>query len=606
MSLLEELEERPLCGDGAMGTLLMERGVSADHCFEALCLSRPELILGIHEDYLAAGARLIETNTFGASAVRLAHHGLEDRVSEINWQAAQLARQAARKSGAFVAGSVGPLGISAADADAQGINRAQCFRQQLGALLDGGVDVVYFETFQSLEELLLALEVKQSLHHCPAICSIAANENGRLPAGLGVADSFARLLTSDAEVIGLNCINGPRAALRLVERFIPAEPPLAVFPNAGRPFYHEGRYVYETSPEYFAEAGVAMAELGARIIGGCCGTTPAHIAALAKALAGRKSIPVTVRVTEKAPSAEASPEDLPPTLLDRIAQGRRVIVTELDPPKTLLIEKYLAAADELAAAGSDAITLADNSLAILRVSNLAIGALLQRRGITPLLHLSCRDRNRLGLQSELLGMSILGIRHVLPLTGDPAKVGDHPGAKSVYDVSSIELIEIIQRLNGGFTESGTDVKKRPGFVVGCTFNPNARNLDAQVSRLQRKIAAGAQYVMTQPVFDVALVEETFRRTQSSGVPVLIGVWPLLNGRQARFLHNEVPGIRIPEAVLSRMEGKEGPEGRREGIAIAKEVARAVIDRFPGIYLITPFLAYETTAELAAFVRSHNH
>jgi homocysteine S-methyltransferase len=291
-----------------------------------------------------------------------------------------------------------------------------------------------------------------------------------------------------------------------------------------------------------------------------------------------------------------------PSILDRIAEGKTVIVTELDPPKTLVLDRYYEAAKALTDAGSDVITLADNSLAILRVSNLAIGAELKHRGITPLLHISCRDRNVLGLQSDLMGMAALGIRHVLPLTGDPAKVGDHPGAKSVYDMTSIQLIETIRRLNEGFTQSGTDIRRLPGFVTGCTFNPNAKNLDAQVARLERKVAAGAQYVMTQPVFDTALVDETARRTKHLGVPILIGVWPLLNGRQARFLHNEVPGIVIPDNVLDRMRDLEGGEGRAAGVAIGREIAAAALDHFPGVYLITPFQVYETTVELAAFVR----
>lgn len=601
MSLLEEFDKRPICGDGAMGTLLLERGVPFEQCFEELCVSRPEIVQRVHEDYLDAGAQIIETNSFGANAVRLARYGFEHRVNEINWQAASLAKKAAQGRKAYVAGSVGPLGITADEAREQGIDREECFRTQIGALLDGGVNLIFFETFQDLDELLLALNIKQALHHCPAICSLAPNENGRLPNGMGLGEAFSVLAANDAEIAGLNCVNGPHAASRLLER-VGRKLPIAVFPNAGRPRYHEGRYVYETTPEYFAEVGAEMVAKGANIVGGCCGTTPAHIAALSKALAELKPATVTIAITEKPPVQPAYVER-EPSLLDRLAEGKTVIMTELDPPKTLLLDKYFEAAEALAAAGSDTITLADNSLAILRVSNLAVGAMLKQRGITPLLHLSCRDRNLIGLQSDLMGMEAMGIRHVLPLTGDPAKGGDHPGASSVYDVNSIKLIEIIRRLNEGFTQSGTDLKKSPEFVIGCTFNPNAKNLDAQVSRLERKVAAGAQYAMTQPIFDIALVEETHRRTKHLGIPMFIGVWPLLNGRQAKFLHNEVPGITIPEEVLTRMADAEGPAGRKLGVEIAKEVTRAVLDTYPGIYLITPFLAYETTVELAQFVRS---
>jgi homocysteine S-methyltransferase len=304
--------------------------------------------------------------------------------------------------------------------------------------------------------------------------------------------------------------------------------------------------------------------------------------------------------TGEEPAPPVGPKET--SILDLIAAGKTVVVTELDPPKTLPLEKFFAAAEALSRAGNDAITLADNSLAILRVSNLAVAALLKQRDITPLLHLSCRDSNVIGLQSQLLGMAAMGMRHVLALTGDPAKGGDHPEATSVYDVNSVGLLEIIRRLNEGYTQAGTDLQSRPDLVAGCTFNPNARNLDTQVQRLERKIRAGARYVMTQPVFETRLVEETARRTAHLGVPVFVGVWPLLNGRQAVFLHNEVPGISIPEPIMSRMSGLESLEGRKEGVSIAKEVTKAVLDCFPGVYFMTPFLAYQTTEELTAFVR----
>jgi homocysteine S-methyltransferase len=289
--------------------------------------------------------------------------------------------------------------------------------------------------------------------------------------------------------------------------------------------------------------------------------------------------------------------------LDKLAEGKTVIVTELDTPKTLDLDAYYKGARALTDAGSDAITLADNSLAILRVSNLAVGAALQQRGITPLLHIACRDKNLLGLQSELLGLAALGIDHILPLTGDPAKVGDHPGATSVYDVTSIELLKIVQQMNQGVNANGKSIKHSTRFCAGCTFNPNARNLDAQLSRLERKLSAGATYVLTQPVFDAARMRLLAERTAPFGVPIFPGIWPLLNGRQADFLHNEVPGILIPEEVRERMRGAEGPEGQALGIQIAKEMCEEALQHFRSIYLITPFLRYETTVELAQFIRS---
>lgn len=602
MDFLDELEHSILPGDGAIGTQLMAANVPIERCFEELCVSQPELIARVHADYIAAGARVVETNSFGANAVRLEKHGFEKRVNEINWSAAQLARQAVRGKSVYVAGSVGPMGITADQARERGIDRKAAFQEQMGALLDGKVDLIFLETFLDLDELILALEVKQALHHCPVVCSLACTEEGRLPSGVTLVEAFEKLRALGADVVGVNCVNGPQAMLRLYER-IPAEGLLSAYPNAGYPRYHDGRFLYATAPAYFAQAARDLAGQGARLIGGCCGIGPDGIAAMVEALAGLQPVKSKAVTVIEAPRPVPGAGAVETSILDLVAAGKTVIVTELDPPKTLDLEKYMAGAQALTEAGSDAITLADNSLAILRVSNLAVGALLKQRfGITPLLHISCRDRNLLGLQSELMGMAALGIRHVLPLTGDPAKVGDHPGAASVYDVNSIELMKIIARLNEGYNHIGKSIKTPTQLVIGCTFNPNAKNLDAQVARLERKLAAGAQYVMTQPVFDTRLVETMAARLAHIGAPVFTGIWPLLNGRQAEFLHNEVPGIIIPDAVRERMAGLEGAEGRAAGVEIGKEVTKAVLDHFPGVYLITPFLSYDTTVELAQFVR----
>jgi homocysteine S-methyltransferase len=606
VDLLDELQTRLICGDGAIGTLLLEAGIPLEGCFEELCVTEPDRIRAIHEQYIAAGARVIETNTFGANAVRLERFGFEDRVVEINRSAAQLARQASAGKDVVVAGSIGPLGISPADAELRGIDRAQCYRDQITGLLDGGAELIFFETFMDYDELAVALRVKEEVGDAMAICSFACAAEGRLSTGMPVVEAFGKLHGSGAKIVGVNCMNGPHGMVQLLER-VPAEYLLAAYPNAGYPKYHEGRFIYHTAPEYFAQAAREMVAQGARLIGGCCGTNPTHIKAIADAIADLQPVrSKTVRmIAEPLPTRNATHESAAEeSLLERVAQGKRVIICELDPPKTLVLEKFFKGAQALVKAGCDAITLADNSLAILRVSNLAMAAMLKERfGITPLVHLSCRDRNVLGLQSELLGMAALGMRHVLPLTGDPARVGDHPGAASVYDVNSMELISIIKRLNEGFSQAGKSIKSTCDFVIGCTFNPNARNLDSQVNRLERKVAAGAQYAMTQPVFDVRLIEETKRRTAHLNIPIFMGVWPLLSGRQAEFLHNEVPGIVVPDPVRAQMAGAEGAEGRARGVQLAKEIAAAALDHFNGLYLITPFLQYETTVELAEFARS---
>ena len=606
MDLLDELQSRLVCGDGAIGTMLLEDGVSLERCLEELCVSEPERVRKIHDAYVSAGARVIETNSFGANAVRLDRFGFGERTREINASAARLAREAAKGKDVFVAGSIGPLGITPDEAQTRGIDRTAVFSEQVSALLDGGADAIFFETFLDYNELELALAAKMTLSKVPTICSLACEQEGRLPSGLTLVEAFAKLKALGADVVGVNCLNGPQATVHLLER-VPLDFLLSAYPNAGYPQYHEGRYIYYTSPDYFSKMAREMAAQGARLIGGCCGTTPRTIAAIAATLAElaparSKSIGAIVE-----PARPKTPKHITPTeesLLDRIAAGHRVIICELDPPKTLALDKYFTGAQALVQAGCDAITLADNSLAILRVSNLAIGAMLKERfGITPLLHMSCRDRNVLGLQSELLGMAALGMRHVLPLTGDPARVGDHPGAASVFDVNSVQLIGIAKRMNEGFNHAGKSISAATQFVVGCTFNPNSKNLDAQFSRLERKIAAGAQYVMTQPVFDVRILDAMTSRTRGLGVPIFTGVWPLLSGRQAEFLHNEVPGIVVPDEVRSRMAGTDGDEGSARGLEIARDISKAALERFPGVYLITPFLRYAATVELAAFARS---
>ena len=393
-------------------------------------------------------------------------------MEEINAAAVRLCREAVGAADRCVAGSVGPLGITAEEAAARGIDRSRVFSEQLSGLLGAGVDAIFFETFLGYEELALALAEKVKLSQVPAICSFACDAEGRLPSGITLAEAFGNLTTAGADVVGVNCMNGPQSMVRLLQH-VPLEFLISAYPNAGYPEYHQGRFLYHPAPEYFARLAIEMADQGARLIGGCCGTTPRTIAAMATALADRTPVRVRSSGIEFEPAIKVAPRTITPSegsLVERMSAGKRVIICELDPPKTLALEKYFAGAQALVQAGCDAITLADNSLAILRISNLAVGAMLKERfGITPLLHMSCRDRNLLGLQSELLGMAALGMRHVLPLTGDPSRVGDHPGAASVYDVNSIELIKIAHRMNEGFNHAGKSIKAATQFVIWVHF-----------------------------------------------------------------------------------------------------------------------------------------
>ncbi|MBI5395477.1 MAG: bifunctional homocysteine S-methyltransferase/methylenetetrahydrofolate reductase [Verrucomicrobia bacterium] len=606
-NFLDRLQDEVLLGDGAIGTLIYQRGVPLELSFDGLNVTNPALVEQIHRDYIAAGAQVIETNTFGANRLKLAKFGLESKVNEINWKGASLAKRIAKAAGrdVYVAGSVGALGSVADEAGLTESDRRAIYQEQIGALLGGDVDVILLETFTRLGELKLALEVYQGLETRPVIASMSFDESGRSGDGVTAADCLRQLREAGADIVGFNCQLGPNVALRILER-VPVEEGalLSVYPNAGKPEYFEGRYIYFGAPEYFAKMTPLLVEQGARLIGGCCGTTPETIAAMARVVSSlrpvrAKSVTVVAPREAAPPTPPAAPRE---SILD-IIKKRTLIVTELDPPRTLpAVEKIIKGAEALKDAGTDSVTLADNSLAILRVSNVVLAQRMAERGVLPLVHLACRDRNLLGIQSELMGMSVLGLNHVLAITGDPAKSGDQPEASSVYDLNSVSLIALMKKMNEGFSHSGRDLKQRTDFIIGCSFNPNAKDINVQVKRLERKLAAGARYVMTQPVFDPALVKATHDATKHFGVPVLVGVMPLISERNCEFLHNEVPGIAIADSIRARMRGKEGDAGRREGLAIARELCDAVLALFNGIYLITPLVAYELTVELSRYVR----
>lgn len=603
---LDLLRSEIVLGDGALGTLLHQRGQPLNGCYDALNLSQPEVIHEIHREYFDAGARLIETNTFGASRLKLEKFNLAARLEEINRCGAELAVAAARSRGAFVAGSVGPL-TSDPSVTLDDATRGGLYREQCEALLAGGVDVLLLETFPRLADLVAAVKAARALASAPIIASLSFGDDGHTADGVRINEAFARLRDAGADVSGLNCHFGPTIAEKLLQELTVREADLvSVFPNAGRPLYFEGRYIYHPTPQYFADFLPRLVAQGARLVGGCCGTTPETIVAMARVLpglkpVGAKSATATVVEVARDPKGQGTIAAIP-SLLD-VLRHRKLVVTELDPPKSLSLDKLVDGARALKEAGTDFVTLADNSLAILRVSNLAAGFLVKERtGLEPVIHLACRDKNLLGLQSELMGLNALGIHHVLALTGDPAKIGDHPAASSVYDVNSIGLIRTIKQMNDGLAANGRDLKAKGQFIIGCAFNPNARNIDSQVRKLEDKVKAGAHFVMTQPIFDPALARVTFEKTKHLGLPVLVGVMPLLNARNTEFLHNEVPGINIPDSIRERMRGKEGAEGNAEGLAVARALCDEILALFPGVYLITPLLRFDLTVELSRYVR----
>jgi len=611
-NLLDLLNERIVLGDGATGTYLYELGVPLNHCLEEVNLSQPELVARVYQEYAAAGAQVIETNSFGASRIRLARFGLDHQVSEINWRAAQVARDALKgRKDVFIGGSVGPLALRPADGAFSADDRKALFREQIGALLDGGCNLILLETFAALDELLLALDVFQNLSNVPVVTSLAVSEEGRLFSGETFPEAVKILRAAGADIVGLNGTCGPQACAHLLSKLAVEENELlCVYPNAGKPEFYEGRFNYAASPGYFADMLPRWVEEGARLIGGDYGTRPEHIAAMAavarelkpvrvKKLSPVASAPATrarIEVAEPAGVSTARAEEV--SILDLLKQ-KRVSIVELDSPKGLSMDKFLAGAKALKEAGASAITLADNSLAILRVSNFAAAIRVREEvGLTALLHVACRDRNLLGLQSEIMGLGVLGFRHVLALTGDPAKVGDHPGATSVYDLNSSGLIKLMAGMNRGVNYVGRPLNGRTDFIIGCAFNPNALNLDSQVRKLEGKLAAGAQYVMTQPVFDLGLARDTVKLLKPLGVPVFLGVMPLLSSRNAEFLHNEVPGIKIAEPLRERLRlCADDQAATRIGLEVAREVRDVALEAFNGVYLITPFLRYETSVDL---------
>jgi len=592
-----------------MGTLLHERGLLLDRSSEELLLTHPELIRKVHEDYLDAGAQVLETNSFGINRLKLARRGLENRVAEINLAAVQAALAAAKGREAWIAGSVGPLGVRLEEARAQDLPIAEIFQEQIAALTHAGVDFIFLETFTDVEEAKLALAAARQVSKLPVLCSLSFTEDGLTHGGVTAEQAFTDLKQAGADMLGANCSVGPRNLCSVFAHHAPRfkNLPYAAYPNAGRPQFVDGRYSYFTTPEYFADWGVELARLGVRLIGGCCGTKPEHIAALHDALKTAdlsKSATVSVALEPAAKRKTKTPEEKhPPTVLE-IIKKRTLIVTEFDSPKTLMLDTMLRAAKALKESGTDFITVADNSLAILRMNCVSASHLVEREtGLRAIVHMACRDRNLIGTQSELMGMDALGLDHVLALTGDPSKVGDSPGATSVYDLNSISLLEGIRMMNAGRTFTGRDLKRPARFVSGCSFNPNVKNIEVQVKRLERKVAAGAQFVMTQPIFDAKLAKLTRDVTKEFGIPVLVGVMPLLNSRNTEFLHNEVPGIVIPDDVRARMRGKEGDAGIAEGLAVAKEMAAEILQHFKGIYLITPLVKFETTVALSGAIRS---
>jgi homocysteine S-methyltransferase len=607
---LQRLKRGPLLGDGAMGTQIHARGVSFERCFDELNLSQPKIIEEIHRAYIAAGAEVIETNTFGANRIKLARHGLEERVRDINFRAVKIAREAREVSGepVFLAGSVGPIGQQLEPVGRITLQQAEAaFKEQIEALLEGGADLILLETFSNLPELLAAVRAAKSACDLPVVAQMTFAEDGLTLSAEEPSQVVTALERAGVDVIGVNCGVGPQVALQVLETMRPlTRLPLSGQPNAGLPARVEGRFFYSASPEYFADYARRAAGAGVAYIGGCCGTTPAHIKVMREALRPHSAArSLQASATTPLPPIDLSPADqLPPTpFANALAGGGFTISVEIDPPRGLNPAKCIAGARLIKEAGSDAINIGDSPMARVRMSALSLAVMVQQQvGIDTLIHFTSRDKNLMALQAELIGAHALGVRNIIALTGDPPAVGDYPSATGVWDVDSIGLIKVLRRLNEGFDWLGTSIGKPAAFTIACAVNPSAEDMGRELDRFRQKIEAGAHVAMSQPLYDRETLERFFEKAGQLPIPFLLGVLPLQSSRHAEFMHNEVPGIVVPQQLRDRMR-KAGENGIQEGLAQSRELLEQTKDMVDGVYLMPSFGRYEMVAELVRWIRS---
>ncbi len=615
----ERLAAGPILADGAMGTLLFSRGIPQRASLDELVATRPDLIGAIHREYLEAGADLIETATFGANRMRLAPHGLSDQAGRFARRGAQIAREARDVVGrdVLVAGSIGPLGGATPDILRlpEAAVRA-AFRETIDGLLEGGVDLFQFETFSLLAHLEIAIEeARKASSDLPIVAMLTFGEDVELPDGT-LPFEAARLLDDlDVDVVGVNCGAGPQGCLDALTAM--GGTGRAIIPNAGLPQRIEGQFVYAAPPDYLAAMTPRFIDAGASIVGGCCGTTPEHIRAMREALGAlapddhrTATLPPrrTGAVTVSAEPDESSKAPPPTGLLRALEDGRFVISVEIDPPRSIRIERTIDAARLLQAAGVDAVNISDSAMARVRMGAMAVAFGIQHDlDLECLIHFTTRDRNLMAIESELLGAHALGVRNILALTGDPPRIGEYPSGTGVWDVDSIGLVEILARLNRGEDGAGSPIGAPAGFTIACALDPTAADTETEWDRLERKIAAGAHLVMTQPLYDLAQVEamdaEARRRFGPDGfpLPVLLGVLPLQSTRHAEFLHNEVPGITIPDSTRTAMR-EAGDLGAEVGLGLSLSLLEQVDHLVAGTYIMPSFGRYEQAAELVRRLR----
>ncbi len=600
---LARLKKGPVLGDGAMGTLLYAKGVFINRCYDELNVSQPDLIRDIHRDYLQAGAEVIETNTFGANVFRLSRHSCGDKVREINLAGARLAREANAKHNAFVAGSVGPLGLRIEPLGKTSLQEARdAFRDQIAALVEGGVDLLILETFGYLEELhqaiLAARDVSKAI---PIVTQVTIDEDGNCLDGSEPEVFTAKLDEWGADVIGCNCSVGPVAMLGAIERMAKiTKKPLSAQPNAGMPRNVEGRNIYLCSPEYMSNFVPDFLTAGVRLIGGCCGTTPEHIRTMKLMLRVGASREQRYEVaTAKQAQAVAPPPLAERSLLAaKVAKGEFCTMIEIVPPRGIDPKREIEGAKFLQSVGVDAVNIPDSPRASARMSPQALSLLIQQKvGIEAVLHYTCRDRNVLGIQSDLLGAAAIGINNVLCITGDPPKLGNYPDATAVFDVDAIGLVNIVRNLNHGLDVGGNPIGNGTNFFVMVGANPGVPNIEEELRRFAYKVEAGAEAVITQPVFDLDLLESFVKQIEQYKIPVIAGIWPLTSLRNAEFMKNELR-VSVPDEIMNRMSKVTNADAARaEGVAIAREMLSKVSGFVQGAQISAPFGRYSSAVDV---------
>jgi homocysteine S-methyltransferase len=596
---LEAIDERVLVCDGAMGTQLYTKGVFINRCFESLNLSDPDLVTGVHKEYIRAGADVIETNTFGANRIKLRAFGLSEKVAAINHEGARIARQAA-DGRVYIAGAIGPLGIRVEPWGKTGVDEAQqFFREQAEALFRGGVDLFILETFRDLNEISAAIAAVRDVCGLPVVAQMTTEEDGNSLDGTPPEQFAPVLLARGASVVGVNCSVGPAPMLESIERLAAVTPArLSAQPNAGKPRDIEGRNIYLCSPEYMASYARRFIAHGVRLVGGCCGTTPEHIRQICSAV--KRSAPavaraagrVDTRATTIAAALHAQspvPRQAKSRLSAKLANGEFVVGVELVPPRGLACAEVIASARTLASRRVDFVTVLDGPRAGARMSALSLAVLVhQQTGIETLLQYSCRDKNLLGIQSDLLGAYAMGLRNLLGITGDVGKLGAIPDATAVFDVDSIGLTNVLTRLNHGLDIGGQPIGAPTAFHVGVMVNPAAEDLEAELRRFEYKVDAGAEFAVTRPVFDVAAMERFLDRAARFRIPIVASLWPFESVLNAEFMANEVPGVKVPEGLLQRMRRTESDGAASdEGVRIAQELASALGPMVQGLHVSAP-------------------